>query len=211
MGQTSSQGAYFYRSDGSEAGGRLAVWVGLPPQSAKRGENGATPVGWSQAPGTAVVLQEGAWSDPRFRELPEFLNHRFEGVVSVPVVEAGQAIGTVNFCRTRRVPLLPRDFTLLLNLGVPLGNLVAGGEARRRLQADLDRAWQELEDRKLLERAKGLLQARQGWTEERAYFHIRRLSRSQRLPMREVASRVIATAGLQLVQPPALPANGEGK
>ena len=45
----------------------------------------------------------------------------------------------------------------------------------------------QLETRKLVERAKGLLQEALGWSEEQAYLHIRRLSRQQRTPMREIA------------------------
>jgi len=34
-----------------------------------------------------------------------------------------------------------------------------------------------------------------GWSEEEAYLHIRRLSRQQRTPMREIAREVIGYAG----------------
>ena len=39
-----------------------------------------------------------------------------------------------------------------------------------------------LADRKVVERAKGLLQIQYGWTED-AYYYIRRTSRQQRTPM----------------------------
>jgi AmiR/NasT family two-component response regulator len=42
-----------------------------------------------------------------------------------------------------------------------------------------------------LDRAKGLLQESLGWTEEESYLQIRRLSRQQRTPMREIARQVI--------------------
>jgi AmiR/NasT family two-component response regulator len=34
------------------------------------------------------------------------------------------------------------------------------------------------------------------WSEERAYFHIRRSSRQQRVPMRNIAARVLEAAAL---------------
>jgi AmiR/NasT family two-component response regulator len=49
-----------------------------------------------------------------------------------------------------------------------------------------------LEDRKLFDRAKGVLHARFGWTEEEAYYHLRRTSRQTRAPMRSIAQHVIA-------------------
>jgi AmiR/NasT family two-component response regulator len=52
-----------------------------------------------------------------------------------------------------------------------------------------------LADRKLLDRAKGLLQASFQWTEEEAYLHLRRTSRQRRTPMRDIAREVIDLAG----------------
>lgn len=48
-----------------------------------------------------------------------------------------------------------------------------------------------LAERKIMERAKGLLQLHYGWTEEDAYYHLRRTSRQQRTPMSVIAQRVI--------------------
>ncbi len=45
--------------------------------------------------------------------------------------------------------------------------------------------------RKLVERAKGLLQTHYKWTEEEAYYHLRRTSRQQRTPMAVIAQRTI--------------------
>jgi uroporphyrinogen-III synthase len=42
-----------------------------------------------------------------------------------------------------------------------------------------------------LERAKGLLQERLGYSEEEAYLQVRRLSRQRRRPMREIARQII--------------------
>jgi AmiR/NasT family two-component response regulator len=59
------------------------------------------------------------------------------------------------------------------------------------LREELQKAAQLLADRKLLDRAKGLLQETLGWSEEEAYLHIRRLSRQHRTPMRQIARQVI--------------------
>jgi AmiR/NasT family two-component response regulator len=74
-----------------------------------------------------------------------------------------------------------------MSLSLPLGTLLIASTLRDRLQ----KAAQELADRKVFERAKGLLQARFQWTEEEAYLRIRRLSRRCRTPMRDIAQLVI--------------------
>jgi AmiR/NasT family two-component response regulator len=59
------------------------------------------------------------------------------------------------------------------------------------LRREIEKLTQKLAARRILERAKGILQAEFGWTEEEAYLHVRRLSRQSRTPMREIAINVI--------------------
>jgi AmiR/NasT family two-component response regulator len=59
------------------------------------------------------------------------------------------------------------------------------------LRREIEKLTQKLAARRILERAKGILQAEFGWTEEEAYLRIRRLSRQNRIPMREIAIAVI--------------------
>lgn len=203
LAQTSAQGAYVYRGEAGEAGVWLVAWAGLAPRKPSGLDlDTAYPTVWQSDQCTPVVLHENAWSDWRFRDLVEFERHRFEGVVSVPLVDDERLVGVVNFCRSRRLALLPRDLSLLLNLSVPLGSLVTETALRKRLESELEQTKQQLEDRKLVERAKGLLQTRYRWTEERAYFYIRRLSRQQRVQMRNIAAQVIEAAGIHVVPAP---------
>ncbi|HSW49501.1 MAG TPA: ANTAR domain-containing protein, partial [Bryobacteraceae bacterium] len=50
----------------------------------------------------------------------------------------------------------------------------------------------QLETRKIVERAKGLLQQKRSLSEEDAYLYLRNESRRQRRPMRELAEEIIA-------------------
>ncbi|HEY1240160.1 MAG TPA: ANTAR domain-containing protein [Bryobacteraceae bacterium] len=63
----------------------------------------------------------------------------------------------------------------------------------RRLRRDLTVVSERLGQRKIVERAKGLLQAQNEWTEPQAYEHLRKLSRQRRKPMAEVAQAVLRT------------------
>ncbi|MEV0584914.1 response regulator [Nonomuraea sp. NPDC050310] len=53
----------------------------------------------------------------------------------------------------------------------------------------------QLETRKLVERAKGLLMAKHGWSEPQAFRWVQKASMDRRLSMREVAQLVIDDAG----------------
>jgi len=74
--------------------------------------------------------------------------------------------------------------------------LRAAGEENAGLRQELDKVSQRLADRKVLDRAKGLLQAHFSWTEEEAYLHLRRESRQRRTAMREIAQEVIESGKL---------------
>jgi uroporphyrinogen-III synthase len=73
-------------------------------------------------------------------------------------------------------------------------------EENARLQQEALEVRQQLEARKLVERAKGILQRRHQITEEEAYLRLRNESRRTRRPMRDVAEEIIraeTSAGTQ--------------
>jgi hypothetical protein len=63
-----------------------------------------------------------------------------------------------------------------------------------RLHCELVVVNNRLGTRKLIERAKGMLQAERGLDEEQAYAHLRRLSRQRRKRLSEIATDLLATS-----------------
>ena len=184
--QSHAHGAYIYRLQRDPLAVKLVALAGpeppceeltLPQETAALHANRKTP----------VVLRSSTASDSRFTGFPEFRSGRFDGVISVPLLDSGESVGLANFCRAGDAPLSGQSLSFLLNLSVPLGALLAAAVLRRQLQ----KANRELADRKLVERAKGLVQVSFGWTEEQAYLSLRRMSRRRRIPMREIARTVI--------------------
>jgi GAF domain-containing protein len=189
--QANAQGAYVYRFDRENARASLAAFVGPAPARREIGGPVAT-LHFDRR--TPIVLRDGAAADWRFAELPEFRSGRFEGVVSVPLVDQTRVVGMASFCRTRPAVFRPTELAFLLGLSLPLAALLTTSTMREELQ----KAAQLLADRKLLDRAKGLLQETLGWSEEEAYLHIRRLSRQHRTPMREIARQVVQAGAARL-------------
>jgi response regulator NasT len=68
--------------------------------------------------------------------------------------------------------------------------------AFRQLQDELERAKQELEDRKVIERAKGLLMKERSLTEEAAYSLLRKAAMNENRRLADVAQSVITAARL---------------
>ena len=70
-------------------------------------------------------------------------------------------------------------------------------EAFRRLKAALDKAKDDLETRKILDRAKGILMDQYKFTEKDAFQAMQKLSMDRRLSLKAVAKAVIASAEIQ--------------
>ena len=147
-----------------------------------------------------LILHREAWTDVRFGNFPEFWTHRYEGVVSIPLLHEERVLGLLNLCRTRPASLTAPQLELVLGLSLPLGALLAAAAENESLRQQLERTSQRLADRKLLDRAKGLLQAHFSWTEEQAYLRLRRESRQRRTAMREVAQEIIERGTLHLTE-----------
>jgi two-component system, response regulator PdtaR len=64
------------------------------------------------------------------------------------------------------------------------------------LEAEVDRAQQALEDRKLVERAKGLLMSALGLSEQDAFRRLQTTARERNLKLAEVAGRIIEQQSL---------------
>jgi ANTAR domain len=187
--QAQAQGAYVYRFDRVGADATLVAYTGPAPHNARQSLACGIPcLHWNRK--TPVVLRSQAASDSRFADFPEFQAAHFDGVVSVPLIDSGETIGLANFCRVGDAPISANALSFLMRLGLPLSALLIASTLRDRLQ----KAAQDLADRKLLDRAKGLLQAHFQWSEEDAYLRIRRLSRRCRTPMRGIAQLVIESS-----------------
>jgi signal transduction protein with GAF and PtsI domain len=182
--QANAQGAYVYSFEQENTQASLTAFVG--PAPSQEAASGAA-VAFHRDRRTPIVIREAAAADWRFAVLPEFKSGRFDGVVSVPLIAPAGVVGMANFCRTEGASFRARDVAFLAGLSAPLAALLTAST----LHEELERTARQLADRKLLARAKGLLQESLGWTEEEAYLNIRRLSRQQRIPMREIARQVI--------------------
>ncbi|MGD8189831.1 ANTAR domain-containing response regulator [Brevibacillus ginsengisoli] len=70
---------------------------------------------------------------------------------------------------------------------------IARGKDIQRLGKELDKVSQKLDERKVIEKAKGLLMNDSGLTEEEAYQMMRKLSMDRRCPIIEIAQTIVET------------------
>jgi len=155
--------------------------------------------GWVAQHKSAVALSNRAFADPRFKHFNTLIEDTFEALVSVPLVRGGEVIGVLNVHHRDPHEHTPEEISLLCFLGEQMGVAIAYSllaEHNRKLKREAVLVRQQLEERKIIERAKGVLQQRFGISEEEAYQRLREESRRLRRSMREVAAAVLLVEGL---------------
>lgn len=83
-------------------------------------------------------------------------------------------------------------------LGLAILSILASARRQRLWQGRIDQLQQRLQDRIVIERAKGILVQRLGITEKEAYRRLRALSRRQRRQIRDIAQFLLDSQSLLL-------------
>jgi len=121
-----------------------------------------------------------------------------EGLCSllcVPLAVKSKVIGVIN-CYTSK----PHEFSETeINILTSVANQAAVAIENAELIVKSKVIQEELEIRKRIERAKGILMEEQGVTEEEAYLKIRKYSMDSRKTMREVAEAIILASDMKKI------------
>jgi signal transduction protein with GAF and PtsI domain len=143
--------------------------------------------GWVAEHHEPVAVARNASQDPRFRQFSELPEDRYEAFLSVPILCRGRLVGVVNVQHRLPHTHSRREIQLISTIGF----LVGAEIEMARLEGEVSQLAGQLETRKLVERAKGLLQRDLGLTEEEAYLALQRQSRQRRRSMKEVAEAIV--------------------
>ena len=155
--------------------------------------------GWVAEHKSVVALSSDAASDPRFRSFAGLIEDTYQAFLSVPLVSSGEVVGVINVHHREPHPHSPQEIALLTFVGEQMGVAVSRArlaEENARLIEETAEMKRQLETRKLVERAKGILQHRYSLTEEEAYLRLRNESRRLRRPMRDLAEAIILAEDL---------------
>jgi len=119
-----------------------------------------------------------------------------EGLASllcVPMSVKGKVIGVIN-CYTPKAHAFSDEEIEVLTT---IANQAAVAIENTELTVKSKSIKEELETRKRIERAKGILMRDEGLTEEQAYLRVRKYSMDNRKTMREVAEAIILSADMK--------------
>jgi uroporphyrinogen-III synthase len=149
--------------------------------------------GWVAEHREPVVVAQSAHEDPRFKLFNELPEDRFEGFLSVPLVSGGRLVGVINLQSRAPRQYSKREVRLVATIGF----LVGAEVERARLENEKSELSGMLESRKLMERAKGILQRELKISEEDAYRTMQRESQKRRKSMKDIAESILLNDDLK--------------
>jgi uroporphyrinogen-III synthase len=183
------------------ASGEIVLRASQLPHAAELGvlrmKVGEGVTGWVAEHKSVVALSSRAGADERFKAFPVLIEDTYEAFLSVPLMSQGEVIGVINVHHRRPRSHSAEETSLLAFIGEQMG----GAIARARLEDENAELRRELETRKVMERAKGIMQRNHGLTEEEAYLRLRNESRRMRRPMKDLAEAIILADELNRQRP----------
>jgi len=155
--------------------------------------------GWVAEHRQPVVIARNAAMDSRFQLFNELPEDRFEAFLSVPLLSRGRVVGVINLQNKAPHDYSEREISLISTVGF----LVGAEIEMARLEKERLQLADRLEVRKVVERAKGILQEDLNISEREAYLMLQRQSQQRRTAMRNIAEAVVLSKAIKLGGMPA--------
>jgi len=149
--------------------------------------------GWVAEHRQPVAVGCHAFEDPRFQVFNELPEDRYEAFLSVPVLCRGRLVAVINLQHRH-----PHEHSWgEIQLVATVGFLVGAEIELARLESENIQLSERLETRKVLDRAKGILQRDLGIGEEEAYLMIQKQSRQRRRTKPDIAEAILLADDLR--------------
>jgi uroporphyrinogen-III synthase len=152
--------------------------------------------GWVAEHNATVALPRNASNDSRFKPFLALVEDTYQAYLAVPLVSGGKVVGVINVHHREEHDHSTPEVALVTFVGEQMGSALTKArleEVNARLLEEKQEIELELATRKLVERAKGILQRAEGLSEEEAYLKLRNESRRMRRPMKDLAEAIILT------------------
>jgi len=150
--------------------------------------------GWVAEHLQPLAISQEAYKDPRFEFFNQLPEDRYEAFLSVPILCRRRLVGVINLQHREPHVHTDREIKLISTIGFFVGADIE----MARLESENQKLVQQLESRKIVERAKGILQRQLGISEEQAYLQIQGKGRRLRKSMREIAEEILTNEQKQV-------------
>ena len=154
----------------------------------KKGE-GIT--GWVAETKKTVVLKKQAFKDVRFKPFKELPEDRYEAFLTVPIVDQEGIVGVINLQHKQPYSFTKKEIGAL----EAIVKIVSSAFKTIVLERKISKLENSLKERKLVERAKGILMKIRKISEAQAYEIIRQEAMKKRKNKRDIAEAILMVFG----------------
>jgi signal transduction protein with GAF and PtsI domain len=147
--------------------------------------------GWVAEHKKTVAIKEKAYLDPRFKFFKELPEDRYEAFLSVPIIDKQGLVGVINL-QNKKPKVFSKKEKQMIEI---FASIIASGLRKVILQQKLGLLEEKLEERKIVEKAKGILMKKENLTEEKAYKKMQKEAMKKRKKLKEIAEAVILLWG----------------
>ena len=154
----------------------------------KKGE-GIT--GWVAETKKTAVLKKQAFKDSRFKAFEELPEDRYEAFLSVPIIDEEGVVGVINIQNKQPYSFTKKEIGAL----EAIVKIVSSAFKTVVLERQVTKLENTLEERKIIERAKGVLMKVQNISEAQAYELIRHEAMKKRKTKRSIAEAILMVFG----------------
>lgn len=144
--------------------------------------------GWVAKNKQTVAIEEKSYDDPRFKPFKELPEDTFESFLSVPIIDNNaNVVGVINLQNR-----LPYKFTKQqIETVESLVKIIASAFANVVLEKRISHLENKLEERKVVEKAKGILMKIKNMNEDEAFSFIRTEAMKKRKTLKEIAEAIL--------------------
>lgn len=143
--------------------------------------------GWVAQHKESVAIEKEAYKDPRFKAFEELPEDTYESFLSVPIIDEKGIVGIINIQNR-----LPYTFdSQQIETIEALVKIIASAFAKIALERKITSLETQLEERKILEKAKGILMKQRDMDESQAFTFIRNEAMRKRKTMKEIANAIL--------------------
>lgn len=143
--------------------------------------------GWVAAHKKTVVLSKNAYRDERFKFFKELPEDMYEAFLSVPIIDKEGVAGVINFQNKE-----PYQFnTEQIQTVEAIVKIIASAFEKVALERKVVHLETKLEERKIIEKAKGILMKQKNLSEKEAYSLLQNEAMKKRKSMKDIANAVI--------------------
>lgn len=147
--------------------------------------------GWVAEHQKTVFLTKEAYKDSRFKQFKELPEDKYEAFLSVPIIDKSGVVGVINIQNIKPYSFKDEQIIIL----EAMVKIISSAFQKIVLERQVSSLQTKLEDRKIIDKAKGILMNKDSLTEKEAYAIIRREAMKKRKSMREIADAVLLVWG----------------